>query len=155
LIIGRVGADRATLGGLTSLGVRGHGYLKPWESWETDRLPLLPGAGKCPAENRIAIFRTVKLGFVTRWWKTFLEKDLFVFHIMSMWNIKLETEHLWDPVPVLSAATILKLTSGSEGRGSHPVLFSVSPQRNNFWRCSLSAMSKCSLTLISQSPTWF
>lgn len=49
------------------------------------------------------------------WQLFFFPKKSFILHILSSWDIKLETRHTWALVPLSRAAALLKLASGSEG----------------------------------------
>ena len=58
--------------------------------------------------------RTAKWGLWCGAEETFFQKDLFILHLMSSWNIKLEAKHLWNQIPLINTAAILKPTSRSE-----------------------------------------
>ena len=75
------------------------------------------GQERCPAQIlslKDGHPRTAKWGLWCGAEETFFQKDLFILHLMSSWNIKLEAKHLWNQIPLINTAAILKPTSRSE-----------------------------------------
>lgn len=52
---------------------------------------------------------------MTCWYDNIFPPKRFILHIMSSWDIKLETQHVWALVPLARVAATLMLASGSQG----------------------------------------
>ena len=102
--------------------------------------------------------RTAKWGLWCGAEETFFQKDLFILHLMSSWNIKLEAKHLWNQIPLINTAAILKPTSRSERGKFLTWLYSVPALLDTasflWWRFSASlCISRASqVVLVVKNP---
>lgn len=114
------GEDRAIPRALTS-GTRRQGHLEAEGRLRNRLLGLLPPRrtrkAPCPElQPETDIPGQPGWGLFHGGEETVFQKDLSVLHLMSSWNIKLDTKHLCDQIPLVSPAGILKLTSESGRR---------------------------------------
>lgn len=78
------------------------------------------------------------------------KKICFILHLMVVWDVKRETRHLWNQIPLHQLCSCLKADIWiRKMEVPCPGIFSAGPQRNS----RFSTVSRCQPTLMKGSHT--